>query len=211
MTNIASVMTFSKLRLLVLIGICWASAVQAEFGTYVSHSVDLQTLVIETDKGELQITSIDDAAFEVHYRENDRQQLPSFALSGPPPQIRSTFAETDTTLEFSAPGLTAIIQKSPLRIDYVRNGDGLLSEEAGYVSSDNAVGFRFSLDDDEKIASCQSLVETVEALLAFGLGIPVSVAVQAAVDINDRVRPGFPRQIAMGVTIAMGFGVPPVL
>jgi oligosaccharide 4-alpha-D-glucosyltransferase len=144
-------MTFPELRLLVLLCICWVSAAHADFGDYVSHRADLQTLVIETDMGEVQITTIDDAGFEVHYRETGHSQLPSFALAGPPPPIRSSLSETDTTIEFAAPGLTAVVQKSPLRIAFYRDGDSLLSEEAGYFSTDEAVGFRFALDDGEKI------------------------------------------------------------
>jgi oligosaccharide 4-alpha-D-glucosyltransferase len=144
-------MTIPKFRLLVLIGICWAGAAQADFGDYVRHRADLQTLVVETDMGELQITTIDDAGFEIHYRETGHTQLPSFALSGPSAQVRSQFTETDTTLEFAAPGLTAIIQKSPVRIDFYRDGESLVSEETGYFSSADAVGFRFALDEGEKI------------------------------------------------------------
>jgi oligosaccharide 4-alpha-D-glucosyltransferase len=144
-------MTIPDLRLLVLTCICWASAAHADFGAYVSHRADLSTLVVETNLGELQITTIDAAGFEVHYRESGRKQLPSFALAAPPPQIRSRLRETATTLEFVAPGLTAVVQKSPLRIDFYRYGEILLSEESGYFSTDEAVGIRFALDDGEKI------------------------------------------------------------
>ncbi|MEJ2128181.1 MAG: glycoside hydrolase family 31 protein [Woeseiaceae bacterium] len=151
MTNIAVVMTFPKRSLLMLLGICWAGIAQAEFGNYVNHRVDLSMLVIETDRGELQITTIDDSAFEVHYREEGHEQLPSFALTTAATQVRSQFTETDTSLEFSAPGLTAVVQKSPVRIDFYRNGESLLSEDSGYFATNEAVGFRFALDDGEKI------------------------------------------------------------
>ena len=84
--------------------------------------------MVESELGEVRLTVIDDAGFEVHYRETDVTQLPSFALAGPPPQIRASLADTGDTLEYAAPGLTAVIHKSPLRIEFVRDGEGLVAE-----------------------------------------------------------------------------------
>jgi oligosaccharide 4-alpha-D-glucosyltransferase len=128
-----------------------ASSARADFGEYLSHNVDGQTLIVHTDMGELHVTAIDDAAYEVHYLEDDVKQLPSFALYKAPPQIRAQLTEFDKTLEFTTAELTAIVHKSPLRIEYRHRGQELLSEEAGYFSGDNGVGFRFALDEREKI------------------------------------------------------------
>jgi oligosaccharide 4-alpha-D-glucosyltransferase len=144
-------MKIPDIRLLVFTCICWAGATHADFGDYVNHRADPSTLLIETTLGDLQITTIDAAGFEVHYREDGRKQLPSFALAESLPIVKSSLAETDATLEFAAPGLTAVVQKSPLRIDFYRDGEILTSEEAGYFATEKDVGFRFTLDDGEKI------------------------------------------------------------
>ena len=68
---------------------------------------------------------IDDAGFEVHYLESGITQLPSFALAGPPPQIRATLTDNGDTLEYAAPGLAAVVHKSPLRIVFARDGDAV--------------------------------------------------------------------------------------
>ena len=58
-----------------------ASAAWADFGQYENHTLDGDTLTIESTLGTLRISAVDDSAFEVHYVENGVQQLPSFALA----------------------------------------------------------------------------------------------------------------------------------
>jgi oligosaccharide 4-alpha-D-glucosyltransferase len=126
-------------------------AAQADFGEYRSHQLVDQTLVVTTDEGELRLTAIDDAAIEVQYLESGLRQLPSFALAGPPPPLDAAVAETDRSIAFAIDGLIAVIGKSPVRIDFLRNGETLVAEETGYYAAGEARGFRFVLDDGEKI------------------------------------------------------------
>ena len=144
-------MRFSRLLIPVLLGICWADSARADFGDYQSHELIGQSLLVVTSVGVLQLTAIDDDAFEVHYREAGVKQLPSFALAGPPPQIRTRLLDSETTLEFAVDDLAAIVDKSPVRITFRRSGDDLVAEESGYFNDDRGVGFRFTLDAGEKI------------------------------------------------------------
>ena len=57
-----------------------APMVHADFGEYQSHHLSGQTLTITSTAGELHISAVDDAAFEVHYVEDGVKQLPSFAI-----------------------------------------------------------------------------------------------------------------------------------
>ena len=129
----------------------YSSMANAKFGDYQSHTVAGQTLTVRTDLGELHVTAIDDAAFEIHYVEDGVEQLPSFALAGDTPEITAAVVETDLSISFAIDGLIAVINKSPLRIDYASNGASLLSEERGYFANESSRGFRFQLDDGEKI------------------------------------------------------------
>ncbi len=122
-----------------------------DFGEYRRHSHVGQSLNVETGVGSLRITAVDDAAFEVHYREDGITQLPSFALADDVGDVRNVLTETDESLIFSVSGLTAIVNKSPLRIEYQANGDGLVAEERGYFRDEEKLGFRFRLDEGEKI------------------------------------------------------------
>lgn len=124
---------------------------RADFGEYRSHALDGQSLIIETSIGELGVTAIDDAAFEVHYRETGVKQLPSFALAGVPGEVAVSVREHELGLELVIDGMTAIIDKSPVRLRFERDGQALVAEEHGYFAYDTLRGFRFQLDDDEKI------------------------------------------------------------
>jgi len=136
---------------LLLLALLLASPTFADFGEYASHTLTGQALIVQTDIGELCITAIDDSAFEVHYREEDIRQLPSFAKTGPPPVVQAAVSETDSTIEFGIDGLTAVVSKSPVHVSYFRNGEPLVAEEHGYYARETFRGFRFELDDGEKI------------------------------------------------------------
>ncbi len=123
----------------------------ADFGQYRSHTVDGTSLVVVSDVGELRITALDDAAFEVHYLETGVRQLPSFAIDDRPADVVTALAETDKTLTFSIDGIAAVVEKSPMRVAYFKDGQPLVSEEHGYFAYDTVRGFRFELDAGEKI------------------------------------------------------------
>ena len=124
----------------------------ADFGQYQSHTLDGQSLVIVSDLGELRITPVDNAAFEVHYQETGVKQLPSFAIAkGGPPDVVSAISETESTIAFMIDGLTAVVEKSPVSVSFVRDGEVLVAEEHGYFAYDTVRGFRFALDESEKI------------------------------------------------------------
>jgi oligosaccharide 4-alpha-D-glucosyltransferase len=129
-----------------------ATPVSADFGRYESHSVDGHSLIVVSDLGQLQVTAVDDAAFEVHYQENGIKQLPSFAIAdSESPDVVTAISETDSTLAFMTDGLTALIDKSPVRVSFMKDGEVLVGEEHGYFAYDTVRGFRFELDAGEKI------------------------------------------------------------
>ena len=138
--------------LILALAIFLAAPAAADFGQYQSHSLDGEALVVVSDIGKLRITPVDDAAFEVHYQEDGVKQLPSFAIAdGEAPDIVSAISETDTTVAFMIDGLTALVEKSPVSVSFLKDGEVLVAEEHGYFAHDTVRGFRFQLDDEEKI------------------------------------------------------------
>ena len=128
------------------------SPVLADFGQYRSHSLDGQSLIVVSDLGEVSITPVDDSAFEVHYREKGVRQLPSFAIDpNRTTGVVSAVSETGSTLVFMIDGLTAVVDKAPVRVRFMKDGETLVAEEHGYFAYETVRGFRFQLDDDEKI------------------------------------------------------------
>jgi len=143
---------FLRRRLLIFVALFAANSASADFGLYEGHALEGSSLVVTSTLGELRITPLDDAAFEVHYVENGVKQLPSFAIaSGSSPDLVSAVSETGSTLAFMIDGLTAIVDKSPVRVSFLRDGAPLVAEERGYFADDKLRGFRFELGDDEKI------------------------------------------------------------
>ncbi|MCP5093188.1 MAG: glycosyl hydrolase, partial [Gammaproteobacteria bacterium] len=129
-----------------------ATSADADFGQYKGHELDGQTLVIVSDIGHLRITPVDDAAFEVHYIEEGVKQLPSFAIADRVrPDVINAISETDSTVAYMIDGLTALIDKSPIRVSFTRDSKLLVAEEHGYFAYDTVRGFRFALEDSEKI------------------------------------------------------------
>ncbi len=128
-----------------------ASVASADFGEYRNHAIVGQSLVVETSIGELHVRAVDDAAFEVHYREDGIKQLPSFALAEVPRNVATDVRDNESQLRFRIDGLTAIVDKSPVRLRFEKDGRILVAEEHGYFAHDTLRGFRFRLDEDEKI------------------------------------------------------------
>ncbi len=134
-----------------LLWLFFAAQAGADFGEYRGHTQDGTSLVVTSSLGELKITPLDPSAFEVHYREKDVKQLPSFATTGARPELATAVLETDRTVAFSIDGLTAVVHKTPLTVSFLRNGETLLAEEHGYFEQETTRGFRFTLNNREKI------------------------------------------------------------
>ena len=106
----------------------FASAARADFGQYESHTLNGNTLTIESSVGALRITAVDDAAFEVHYVEDGVRQLPSFALAPVDDDHAIAVEDTDDRLTLRIEGLEAVVEKSGMRIAYFRDGQPLVAE-----------------------------------------------------------------------------------
>jgi oligosaccharide 4-alpha-D-glucosyltransferase len=134
----------------ILLFLC-ATGARADFGEYESHALVGQALIVRTDVGEMSITAVDDAAFEVHYRESGVKQLPSFALAGLPEPVAASVVDREGSIEFAIDGLSAVVEKSPVRVRFLRDGQSLVDEEHGYFAHETLRGFRFALDAEEKL------------------------------------------------------------
>ncbi len=139
-------------RFLIVAALFAAAPALADFGQYQGHKLDGQSLVVVSDLGELTISPLDDAAFEVHYQEKGVKQLPSFAIDpNSRTDVMTAVSDADGTLAFMIDGLTAIVEKSPVKVRFLRDGRPLVAEEHGYFAYETVRGFRFQLDEGEKI------------------------------------------------------------
>ena len=149
MTNRLRVNPFAGAWLALLLAI--ACPASADFGDYRGHAVEGQSVVVTTTMGELTLTALNASSFEAHYREDGIRQLPSFAKAGEPAPVATVVNDGADSIAVAIDGLTAVISKRPVSIAYSRDGAPLVAEEHGYFALETLRGFRFTLDDDEKI------------------------------------------------------------
>lgn len=117
---------------------------------YISHRQHSQSLVVETSEGDLNVTAHQINGFEILYQSN-RQQLPSYALAGAPQEVDINIAEHPKNIQISTKDLTVVINKSPIHLSFIKNGEVLFEEESGFYQTSDQVGFRFKLKKDEKL------------------------------------------------------------
>ena len=118
---------------------------------YKSHRLEGNALVVLTDEGKVSLTAYSAHAFEVFYQPKNTKQLPSFALVDSQNSVVLNFRNTLKTLEVSTGKLKAIIDKSPLKISFYQGEKLLVEEEVGLFLQDTLRGFRFKLQQNEKL------------------------------------------------------------
>ncbi|MBT1064763.1 DUF4968 domain-containing protein [Bowmanella sp. Y26] len=114
-------------------------------------SFDGQTLRLTTDEGLVTLTAYQNSVFEVLYQPEGETPLPSFAISEKARKANASYQEMTEYLLLTNSGLTAKIQKSPLQISYYRDDQLLLAEEKGAFAKQTLRGFRFRLQEQEKL------------------------------------------------------------
>ncbi|MFT6285044.1 MAG: oligosaccharide 4-alpha-D-glucosyltransferase [Arenicella sp.] len=148
--SIFSLKALTPLKALSLVVfVLFSSLVQA--AEYQSHRLEGNKLVVISDAGEVSLTAYSGNAFEVFYQPKNIKQLPSFALIDNQYAVELNITNTLSTLEVSTENLKAIINKSPLKIRYYQGEKLLVEEEVGLFLQDTLRGFRFKLQQDEKL------------------------------------------------------------
>lgn len=118
---------------------------------YKSHRLEENTLVVFTDEGKVALTALSDNAFEVFYQPKNTKQIPSFALVESGNSVDLNLKNAMQTLQLSTGKLKAIIHKSPFKISYYQGEKLLVEEEVGLFLQDTLRGFRFKLQQHEKL------------------------------------------------------------
>jgi len=138
----------SCVLLTVLVQTAWAEQVR----TLESIKFENNQVSIVLSDGPLQISPINQGTVEVFYEPYNTKQLPSFALPDSHTFYQhSTWQATDTGYTLGLPNLNVHIQLKPFKLSF-SNAKGMLSEEeVGLFNYETVRGFRFSLDESEKI------------------------------------------------------------
>ncbi|MFV8784008.1 TIM-barrel domain-containing protein [Microbulbifer sp. SA54] len=119
---------------------------------YLGHKLQDGALVIQTSDSQVTLTPLNRAALEVQYQREGLKQLPSFARADESAvEVSGKISETESDLHYSLGTLTAVVHKSPFSIEYQRGDQPLLAEEHGFFANETMRGFRFALQDQEKL------------------------------------------------------------
>jgi oligosaccharide 4-alpha-D-glucosyltransferase len=118
---------------------------------YQSHMVDGNDLIINTSENRIVLRAFGDSAFEVLYETSQGNQLPSFAISEKAQSTSLEIANNPDFLSVNAGNINAVVSKSPFQISYYQGGKLLVAEEVGLFQQETTRGFRFKLQNDEKL------------------------------------------------------------
>lgn len=106
---------------------------------------------IATSDGTIRVRVYTESSAAVIFTPVGEKNPPSFAVERAPQKVRADYTEGDNTITYKTNGLTIRVQKSPFKIAYNYKNRPLISEEKGYFDNGMYKGFRFTLDDTEKL------------------------------------------------------------
>jgi oligosaccharide 4-alpha-D-glucosyltransferase len=113
---------------------------------------------IATSDGTIRVRLYTPSAAEVIFTPVGEKNPPSYALDRAPQKVRADYTEDDKTISYRTNGLSIQVEKSPLKISYSYKNRPLIAEEKGYFDNGVYKGFRFTLDDTEKLTGGGSRV-----------------------------------------------------
>jgi oligosaccharide 4-alpha-D-glucosyltransferase len=119
---------------------------------YKNHQLKTGNLFIETDQGTIVVRPFSDSIVETSWHPAGFENFaPSHSVIMQPSDVRTFLAEAGDKIMYDLPGLQILVQKKPFKISYLSNGKNILSQERGFFSRTDGNGFRFKLDQDEKL------------------------------------------------------------
>ncbi len=117
---------------------------------YISHHFEDDSLIIQSEFGEVKFTALPGDSLEVHYLQTGIRQLPSYAKDESLQTAKLRVEEHKSTLSLVNGDLTAVIEKSDLSVSYYHNSIHMVTQNEYFLNNQKR-GFNFEIDDTEKI------------------------------------------------------------
>ena len=117
---------------------------------YQSHNLQGNELVVTTDQGKIQVQAYADGITRVSL--NSKIQQPndnSYSVVLKPQEVKVQVKNLPGYLLYDSPETDVYIQKSPLQLKFIQNGDTILAEAQGFYASGPTVGARFVSQEKE--------------------------------------------------------------
>lgn len=106
---------------------------------------------VVTSDGTIDITAYTENTLEVVFSPEGEQNPPSYAIDRSPAKVKDDYREDAQSIFYQTDGISVTINKSPFNISYSYKNKPLFSEEKGYFDNGVYKGFRFNLDETEKL------------------------------------------------------------
>ena len=137
---------------MLLLMLCAVSAcVETTGGAGPPHRLQNGVLSVFADDGELRITAHTEAAIEVQWLPADELPPASFAIAAAASPVAVTLQEQPQALLLDTGAVQVKVQREPLRVEFLRQGETLLREEQGFFRHDLLRGVRFALQAGEQL------------------------------------------------------------
>jgi oligosaccharide 4-alpha-D-glucosyltransferase len=108
-------------------------------------------LKIFTNDGTLVFTPYSEHAIEVEFEPAGDENPPSYAIEKKSVAVSTSIEEGKNSIRYGTSELEVVITKEPFQISYQYKGQPLCSEEKGFFDEGEFRGFRFQLDEEEKL------------------------------------------------------------
>lgn len=119
---------------------------------YKSHELDGNSLLIQTNHGQVELIPYTSNIIEIkHHEDSIPERDSSDAVILEPQIVATSVSENNIWLIFATDSLEILVHKSPLYLSYNYQGDTILKESNGFFQRTDNNGLRFSIDKNEKL------------------------------------------------------------
>lgn len=119
---------------------------------YLSHKIENNKLTVKSANGFYEVCFLNDNMAQVDfYNDSIPKADTSQAIILREDKQQISFENKANQLSFYRSGFEIVVSKEPLSFMFIKNADTLLSTYNGFFDHDTLKGFRFKLDENEKI------------------------------------------------------------
>jgi len=127
-----------------------SSCAQQPFQQDTDYRIQDNSLYVKTHLGEIKYSALPGGAIEVQHLQKNIKQLPSFSKRETLKPIEGAITQSGKKITFVNGNLKAVIDKTDFSVSFYEGSKYLVAQTA-YFLDDNKRGFKFKLDNTEKI------------------------------------------------------------
>ncbi|HML84891.1 MAG TPA: DUF4968 domain-containing protein, partial [Bacteroidales bacterium] len=117
----------------------------------ISSRTTPEGIELTVSDGTIKISAFKTESFEVLFEPENMTPFPSYAIAPDAMKTKVIINDEPKQITVQNGQLKAIIEKAPFRISYLYEDKEILSEEKGYFHALDTSGFRFNLQQEEKL------------------------------------------------------------